>query len=198
MLFAKNVEDRVLNFKSIFLNMYFSSVFIFYFKGNIMQCGYKMQRIFFFKFFSFLYQNVHFCGCKILFHQVSSIQSIQVFQWQFVPVRFMFLIKHFFLLATVAMVIEKNVFYLFPQQQLLGKQRSSSKSFNVLVQTIPQKINSNRRKIEKKIEEKLSQSSILRSRTKTLAEESKSIKKTYFVLFFTTICSIPAAWMTFI
>ena len=61
----------------------------------------------------------------------------------------MFLIKHFFLLATVAMIIEKNVFYLF--QQLLGKQRSSSKSCNLLVQTIPQKIKSNRRKIEEKL-----------------------------------------------
>ena len=41
----------------------------------------KCKEFFFFKFFGFLYQNVHFCGCKILFHQVSRIQSIQVFQW---------------------------------------------------------------------------------------------------------------------
>ena len=75
MLFAKNVEDRVLNFKSIFLNMYFSSVFIFYFKGNIMQCGYKMQRIFFFLSFSAVFIKMYiFVVAKFYFtkYQVSN------------------------------------------------------------------------------------------------------------------------------
>ena len=48
--------------------------------------------------------------------------------------------KHFFLLGTVAMITVKMPF----TQQLYGKQFSSSKSCNLLVQTIIEKMESNR------------------------------------------------------
>ena len=51
-------------------------------------------------------QSVHFSSCKILSHQVWSIQSTRFFPWWLVSIRFMFSSKKFSVLAAIALITE--------------------------------------------------------------------------------------------
>ena len=64
-------------------------------KTTLFKVVMKCKFVVLFNFWGFFSQNVCFWGCKVLSHQVSSIQSTQFFQWYFASVRFMFLMKHF-------------------------------------------------------------------------------------------------------
>ena len=66
----------------------------------------------------------------------------------------MFLMKHLFLLATIAVITEKLDFFLPPWQPLLGKQILSSQSRNLSVKTIHEKWSQTRKDYSKKMSER--------------------------------------------
>ena len=105
-----------------------------------------------------------------------------------------FFIEVFFPLSNRCYDHCKNVFFPFSYKQLSGKHIPSSKSCNLLVQTI---IKKNGVKQIKTTEENLSRSCILCQllRTKTLTSGSKHVKQFFFI--FTTICLISAEWTWF-
>ena len=70
-------------------------------------------------------QNVHFLTLRHIFshstYSINSLYNIFFFQLYFVLVKLMFVMKHFFLSGTIAMINEK-VFFIIQWQPLLGKQ----------------------------------------------------------------------------
>ena len=92
----------------------------------------------------------------------------------------------------------KNVFYLFPYQQLLGKQIPSSKSWSLLLQNIPEKMESNRwRVLKKNCHKVVSCAQLLR--TKTLAAGSKWKCINFFFNFYCHLsytCWVDVIYLT--
>ena len=65
----------------------------FYFRSKVIECSHKKASMFFFNFLGTSSQNVHFWGCDI-FLSSSNYPINSIFQYVFI--RFMFLMKHFF------------------------------------------------------------------------------------------------------
>ena len=89
-----NIHDNIIgisNFQNGINNLFSSTVL--YFKSKVIEgsCQGKIMFIWFWGTFS---QSEHVWGCDIFF-SVSHYQINSIFQWQYIFIRFMFLMKHF-------------------------------------------------------------------------------------------------------